>query len=346
MGLGPTTAANIANESLTFYVRGKALLQKIQDRPLLKALNERKQTFPGGKDYVSQAVQGDMMSAVSGFFAGYSADDALVFKLSDNTLRAYFAWKEVHAGLWINWTELKMDGITINDGGKMKEHSQTDLVRLVPILQARLDDFGESWAQSMNLMLWKDGTQDSSAIPGILSILPDVNNTSTIGGLSQSTYSWWRHRVSIGIQPSESTQTLCKELRKELRQLRRYGGRPDIVLAGSAFIEALESEVQAKGYYTQEGFINKGKNDIGMADISLRGLGTFVYDPTLDDLGLSKRCYVIDGRRLKLWPMEGEENKVLKPERPYNYLVFLQSMTYTGALCSNQMNCHGVYGIA
>ena len=44
--------------------------------------------------------------------------------------------------------------------------------------------------------------------------------------------------------------------------------------------------------------------------------------------------------------MDGEDNKVLNPERPYDYAVFLQSMTFTGALTSDQLNCHAVWSVA
>src|SRR5205814_8481866 len=128
--------------------------------------------------------------------------------------------------------------------------------------------------------------------------------------------------------------------------LRRYGGKPNQALCGAAFINALELEVQTKGYYTMEGFTNEGKTDLGMAKISMRGLGTFEYDPTMDDLGLTKFCYAFDDRRVKLRPMDGEDNKVLQPERPYNYAVFLQSMTWTGGLVCNQLNANGVYSVA
>jgi hypothetical protein len=220
-----------------------------------------------------------------------------------------------------------------------------ELTRLTGILQNRLEDYGESWSRAMNNMLWRDGSQDSKVTPGLTSILTDTPTTGTTGGLSRASYAWWRHRFNVSLSVSEQNQTLCKYLRAELRQLRRYGGRPDIALAGSQFIEGLESEVQAKGLYTQEGFINSGKTDFGMAEISLRGLGTFMYDPTMDDLGFSKRCYIIDSRRTRLYPMQDEEDKISNPERPYNYFVFLRSMTWTGAMCCSQLNANGVYGI-
>jgi hypothetical protein len=44
--------------------------------------------------------------------------------------------------------------------------------------------------------------------------------------------------------------------------------------------------------------------------------------------------------------MEDEDDKVLNPERPYNYAVFLHNLTLTSAMAATQLNCHGVYAIA
>ncbi len=348
MALGLSVATDIANAALTFYVRGGALLQTMQERPLLRILDAAKETFPGGKDNISLPVQGAVMADTAGFFAGYTEDDALTFTQAQNILRAAYAWKELHAGLIISWTELKKDGVTVTDSMKTSDHSEVELTRLTGILQNRLEDYGESWARSMNSMLWNDGSQDSKAIPGMKAILTSSSAVGTTGGLNRATYSWWRHRTLVGasaLTPSPANQTLSRALRSELRQLRRYQGKPNQALAGSAFIEALELEVQEKGIYTQQGFTNAGNTDLGMAKIQMRGLGTFEYDPSLDDAGQSKYCYVFDDRRIKLRPMEGEDNKVLSPERPYNYAVYLRSMTYTGGLVCNQLNANGVYAV-
>jgi hypothetical protein len=348
--LGLVQAADLTNQLLKFYIKTGALSQTTQDKPLLKILTEKGKTFPGGNQVISLPVQGVFMSDVGGFFQGYSEDDALTFTQAQNVLRAEYNWFEHHAGLEISWTELKKDGITITDSMKESEHSDAASVRITTgVLKNRIEDFGESWARAKNYTLWNDGTQDPKAVPGLRSILTDTPAIGTTGGLSRATYPWWRHRARVGtskILADASDQTLTKTLRSELRQLRRYGGKPDIALCGSAFIDALELEIAEKGIYTQEGFANEGKNDLGMAKIKMKGLGTFEYDPTMDDIGLGKRCYILDSRRIQLRPMQGEENKVLHPERPYNVAVYLQSMTTTLALVCNQLNCHGVYEVA
>lgn len=346
MALGLNVATDIASAALDYFVRGGALLQTQQDRPLLAFLNSGKKNFPGGKQYISEPVQGAVMNDTAGFFAGFTQDDTLSFTQASNLLRAQVAWKECHAGFIITHTELKQDGISVTDGeAATSQHSEVELTRLTGILENRMADYAESWARAKNNMLWRDGAQDAKQIPGVLSLLLEDPTTGTVAGLAQATYSWWHSRVNLALAPSPDDQTISKFFRNEVIQLARYGGKPNKALCGATFWDALMQEVSAKGTYTESGFADKG-TDIGMNKISVKGIGMFEYDPTLDDLGLAKQCFVLDSRRLKLRPMEGEENKTLSPARPYQYMVLLKSMTDTGGLMVNQLNGMGRYGIA
>ena len=125
---------------------------------------------------------------------------------------------------------------------------------------------------------------------------------------------------------------------------RRYGGRPNLVLCGSDFIEAMENELRAKGNYTLEGWTSKKATDASLADISFKGVN-FQYDPTLDDMSKSKYCYVLDTRRIFPKVLQGESMKKHQPARPENKYVFYRAMTWAGGLVCTQRNCHGVYAI-
>ena len=349
MALGLVVAQDLANALLIHYERGKTLTQTTQDKPLLRVLSENKKTFAAGLLQISDPVQGTYMSDTAGFIQGYSEDDALSFNQAQNTLRSLYNWKEVAWNLIISHTELKKDGVTIVDHQEEENHSGREMDILTDTLENRIADFDESIARTKNQMFWSDGTQDPKQVPGILSILTDTPNQGTTGGLNRATYWWWQHRALVGankITASATDQTLTRRLRSELRQLRRFGGKPTQVLCGSQFIEALELEVQEKGLYTQEGFATEGKNDLGMAKIKMRGLGTFEYDPTLDDRGFSKRAFILDTKVLKMRPMEDEEDKLSTPERPYQYMVFLRTKTWTGGLTCTQLNANGVYEVA
>lgn len=347
--LGIPLASDLANAILQHYERGRTLAQTVQDRPLLAMLEDGQKDFPAGLQYVVEQVQGMFMSDTPGFLQGYTADQSLNFSQAQNILQAQYPWKEVAASLWINFTELKKAGITITDHQEEHEHPGREIDILTDILENRIEDFEESWDRTINLMYWQDGTQDALKVPGLMSILYDNTAQGTTGGLNRATYWWWQNRALVGsnkLVASPSGQTMSRRLRSELRQLRRYQGKPNKILCGSQWLDALELEVSEKGIYTQEGFTKEGKNDMGMAKIRMMGLGTFEYDPTMDDLGWGKRCVVLDSRRFRKRPMAQEDAKILTPERPYQYMVFLHTKTHTATLECTQLNANGVYEVA
>jgi hypothetical protein len=348
--LGVTAATDLASAALLWYVKGKALSQTTQDKPLLQWLRSGQKTYGGGNGLqISEPVQFAYMSDVAGFIQGFTADDSITFNSTSNIQRAVFTGKEIIASLWITWTELLQDGISIYDdtkGGRKSEHSDAAVTRLTGILENRLDDFGESWSRGVNAMFWADGSQDAKQVPGVQALLNDTAAVGTVGGLNKATYAAWRQKVNVALQVSAANSTLIQFFNSELVQLRRFGGKPNKALCGSSFLEGLRTELFAKGYFTMDGFKGDKATDLGMGGIHISGMGKFEYDPTLDAIGFAKRCYVFDGRRIKLRPIEGEDNKVLTPERPYNYLVFLHSMKWAGALTITQLNGCGVYSLA
>lgn len=352
MAFTPGEIANIADAALDFYIRGDVYAQSIQEKPLLSALMDNKKWFPGGKGNISVPVQGDYVASDNSFFQGYNTNDTVTYVNPANIKRAAYAWKELHAGITMTLTELKIDGISVVDsldGARTTNHSERDLTVLTGLLENKLEDMGESWNRCLNEMFWKDGAQDAKEIAGIRSFITDTPLTGTTGGLNRATYSWWRNRAFVGagtnangaaITASPTNQTLSKALRTQVRQLRRYAQKAPKwkLLAGSGFIEKLESEVQEKGTYTLDGFYKSDNTDIGLADISMRGVGTVVYDPTLDDLGLTNRIYFIDLNQIKFWAMQDELNKTHTPARPYDVYAIYRSITTTGGMAATQLN--------
>jgi hypothetical protein len=338
---------NIANAALDYYIdRGKVYSQSLADKPLLAAMDGKAKTFPGGKGELSVAVKGDYTTTV----AGYTHNDTVAYANPANIKRATYAWKEHHAGISLTLTELKKDGISVTDSmnsAGTSNHSGRDQTVLVNLLQDKLDDMMEGYSRGMNDFLYGDGTADPDAIAGIQTIVKDAPSTGSVGGLSNATNTWWRNRADVAIATTASGQELIEKLHSEMRQLKRYGGRPDIAVCGSAFLDRLADELRRNGNYSQTGFA-RGQN-IAMGEISYNGL-TFQYDPTLDDLTIatkdpSKRCYIIDSSKLCMYYMDGEKMKRHSPARPADQYVMYRALTTTGVLSATQLNCHGVYEI-
>lgn len=339
---------NITASALDFHIKGKAFAQSIQEKPLLSALEKKKKTFPGGKGNITIPIVSDFTTEI----AGFTHNDTVSYANPANTKRAAFPWKEIHAGISLTLTELKHDGLSVVDslnGASTSKHSERDLTVLTGLLEMKLFDMTEGWAKSFNRMLWLDGTQDAKQVPGLKSLIVDDPTTGTCGGIDRESNIYWRNRQAVGddkLTYVSGSQVISKYLRNEVRQLTRFGGKPSLILAGSEFLQKLEAEIESKGLYTQQGFIKNGTTDIGIAKIAMLGVGEFMYDPTLDDLDESDRCYFIDESNIGLYVMDGEDKKTHSPARPHDQYVLYRAMTWTGGLTARQLNGCGVYQVA
>ncbi len=342
---------NAANAAIEYHFkRGTVYSQTIQDKPLYKALRAKQKDFPGGKDNITVRVKGTYTSAIQGF----SHDGTVTYSNPANIKKATFPWKLIHEGIKFTKHELLIDGVSVGDkngttGKGESSHSDREMTALANILDDKMEDMKEGWDRSFNLMLWRDGTQDADLVPGILSfILNDPTSATVVGGIDQSSNTWWRNRATLAIASNSSTwsaQPLVQELQNEFRQLRRYGGRPNLFLAGSDFLDAFENELRSKGNYTLEGWAKSGKIDASVADVAFKGLEV-QYDPTLDDLSKAKYGYVLDTNHIFPMVVDGEDMQPQYPARPENQYVYHRAMTWVGGLVCRQRNCHGVYSIA
>jgi hypothetical protein len=369
MALTAANVQNIANAALDFYInKGDSVKQSIQKRPMLDAFDSKSKTFPGGKGDLDLAVVGDYgAGGTDDTLKGYSYADTLLFYNPENIKRVKYPWREHHIGINTTYTELKIDGISVVDEfGKTSEHSQRDVTVLVELLQNKLDDLSEKYARDMDKLIHGDGTGDAKALAGLKALIKDAPGATgvTIGGLDTKANVWWRNRARTAAMKtaiaadaslsawggdavaSSATDggALAKVLQFEFRQLQRFGGKPTNAFVGSAFLEALESELRANGVYTQSGFAS-GSTDMSVGKLNFMGI-ELVYDPTMDDNGMSKRGYFLDMKAIRLYKMENEWLRTHTPARPHDKFVFHRSLTSTGALVATQLNSSLVIDVA
>ena len=314
---------NINNSALEVWLdKGKLWKQNTANKPMLEEFNKRAGKFSGGNLEVSVGVKG---VGHEGALEGYTHDDQVGYYNPTNGQRAKYPWKEHHIGTVITHTELKIDGIDIVENGSdqtTREMSGREEHVLANLLDEKMDDLGEDYAYSLDLLIHGDGTADAKALAGISSLILEA--PATAGG-ALITY-------------------LDKEMR--FRNQFRNGGTNQIQFAGSDFIDAYKAEMRANGYYTQTGWQGQ-KPDGSMQDPNHAGV-PFIWDPTLDALGLAKRCYVLDMSRagIRLLYMDGQRMKKHNPARPYDRYVMYNGITMTGVLVAKQLNTSGVYDIA
>jgi len=349
-------AADLTAIQLEGYLRPKNpkdVLMRVADKPLLRILESTKMEY-GAAGYASgstpdsstqnlrEGVLGALMKDQSGFYVGIQGDDVLTFKSGDGAVQTTCPIRWMHAGWQITHEELQAAGVHV-----VKEKvtsTPEDRTKLLDLLETRKADYMESVDYSRNITLWADGTQDSKAIPGIKSILTDDPTTGTTLGIARSN-TWWRHVADTGVGGagaklvySKADQTLSERLISVIgRILTVYGGKPNVCLAGSDLCDAVEREARAKGQLTQTGWADR-KTNIAVRGIKVGDL-EIEYDPTLDQIGESKRIYVWDSNRLKLRPQKQEWGKVTPQNQPSDQFVMLTSTTDKGVLTCRQLDC-------
>ncbi|OFX03284.1 MAG: hypothetical protein A3E78_12170 [Alphaproteobacteria bacterium RIFCSPHIGHO2_12_FULL_63_12] len=339
--------ASISNGVLDFHIRGQAMSQTIQDRPLLDAMLKNQKTFGTSKEFITGPVKGDPTTTIM----GYTHDDVVSYANPANLKRWSYKWYEIHAGISLTGTELKQSGISVVDsttGAKTSQHSDSEMALLVNLLDDKVDDMMDGWARGMNNMFWRDGSQDAKVSPGILAFILDAPTVGVTGGLDRAQNTWWRNRAALAVASNSSTwsaQPLARKLQQEFRQVRRFGGKPKFFPAGSDFLDALEMELRTNGTFTQDGWNKSGKIDLSVSDMSFKGVNLF-YDPTLDDLGLAKYAYLLDLKNIKPYVMEGEDRKMHTPARPADQYVYYRAMTWTGGMVVDKLNSNEVFSIA
>lgn len=356
--------ANIYNSALDFYLeKGKLTAQNIQDKPMLKAFESAAGTFSGGKGDVSIGIK---TGQGGGSLAGYTHDDPVSYYNPTPAKRVNYSWKEMFMGLGFTHTELKHGGITVVENGADQSTSNKEGREqhvLAEILDEKLSAFEEDYQISKDSLIHGDGSGDAKSIAGIKAFILDSPALGATGGLNRTTNAWWRNRAATtaaqsagtGFAPISSSSTgggvLLTFLQNERRQLKRYASGTAMrhkCFAGSDFIAAMEAEIRANGNYSLSGYRDRRTNDGSMATEEGVPFGSwnFVYDPTLDDLGLEKRAYIIDMASIKLLYMVGEKKKRCNPARPHDRFVMYQGVSDTAVMVAKRLRTSGVYDIA
>ena len=353
--------ANINNASLENYIdKGTVWKQNVQNKPMLAAFNENAGRFSGGNENVSFAVKSGQGG---GSLVGYSGDDVVSYYNPTGIKRARFPWKEHHIGIVVTHTELKTDGIDVTENGANQTTSEVDgreAHALANLLEDKNETLGEDYAYSLDRLVHGDGSSDAKALAGIGSIILPSPALGTTGTISRAANSWWRNRAATAAYASDGGQAaissastgggvLITFLQKEWLQLARYrnGSTKIHIFAGSDWIAAYRAELRANGSYSNVGWRGQNNADGGMDGISFMGT-PIEYDPTLDDLGLQKRAYVIDMGRtgVRLLYFNGKRMKKHDPARPYDRYVMYNGITTTAVMIAKQLNTSAVYDIA
>lgn len=360
MAFSAAELQDINNMSLETYLnKGKVFKQDIQNKPMLAAFQAKAGSFPGGKENVSFLVGSGYGG---GGLQGYTGDDQLNHYNPTGSVRFRMPWKEHYIGMVVTMTELKNDGVDVVENGsdqRTREMSGREAQALANIFDEKNEKLGADYNFSLDRLIHGDGSTDVKALAGIKAFLLAAPSLGVTGGISRVANPWWRNRAATAANAAAGGQgaitsntanggALIEFMDQEAMDRSKFAnGQTNVqYFCGRDFLNAYRRELRANGSYTQTGW-GDGKPDGSMKNPNHDGL-PLTWDPTMDDIGESKRCYAIDmGQRgLRLMYMDGNKYKKHNPARPYDRMVMYNGISMTGVMVARQLNTSGVYDIA
>jgi hypothetical protein len=319
-------------------------------RPLIKKLTEGKKPYAGGLQYVVEQLRYSNDSN----FQSYFGDSQVSYNRKRTLQQAQYQWGSFHDGFGLNEDELAQNGIIVTDD-KNSVPSDAEKVQLTNLLAENTETLKLGFQENFDYMLHRDGSQSATDIPGLDNLIQtDPTVSSVVGGLNQSTYTWWRNNADIGISTA-SAGNLVNEMEKTWRACTKYGGfSPDYILCGSAFLDAYRVDagltVNRRIEVPQKGGTGL---DASVTGVYFKGV-ELVWDPVMDVLQSldsptvhwDKRCYFINTKFMSLRPIAGHWMVPRKPPRVYDRYTHYWALTSKAALTTSKRNAHAVLSIA
>ena len=193
-----------------------------------------------------------------------------------------------------------------------------------------------------------------SLVGGLSEAIPLAPTTGTYGLLNRATYTWWRNHAAIDLTTGTSGNILTR-MRQAWRACTKYGGRPDFILVGAAFMDAyVDHMMEVYGQVNYQPIAQKGIEG-AEGGVFYQGI-PLTWDPTfesLDDNSIetgtrtwTKRCYFINTKHLKLYPIKGQDMVSRTPPRVYNKYEYYWALTTRFYLCNNKPRAHAVLSLA
>jgi hypothetical protein len=237
----------------------------------------------------------------------YSGSETLSTTDNDVITAAEYQWKELY------------ENISVRRIDELKNSGDAQILNFVKnkvkIAEKSLDD-------KLGTGLYSAGT-NSKSIVGLRVI---VDNASTVGGISQSTYSWWQAQedsstTTLSIAAMQSRDTACTV----------NNDSPTVIITTRTLYNSYYALLQPQQRF-QDSETAKG----GFSSLMFNG------KPVLPDSYCpASNMYFLNENYLHLVVHKDEDMRFEPFQKPVNQNVKVAKIYWTGAFCSSNNRLHG-----
>ncbi len=349
----PFTAQEIIDAGkigLDFYLAAKPVDQITMERPILKALQAKKKSAPGAKQFIVEQLR----ARYSSNFQWFNGSSIVTYNRRQTVEQANYAWRSCHDGFSLDEDRLAQNGIIITDDKGPSNASDAEKIQLTSLIEEQAEVLKLGFQEQFSYQLHVDGTQSTDAIAGLDSLISLTPTSGTVGGIDRgvAANAYWRNNVATGLTTTTTTGTILNQMEVSYRNCMRNGGRPDLMVAGSTFIDGYRNFVLTTFGRMDFGPSNTKKVEGGTSVLTFQGTEV-QWSPEFAELDArfgpgtpwEKRCYFINTNHLSLRPLQGHDMISRKPPRAYDRYEYYWGLTWRGALTMNRANAHAVLAL-
>lgn len=243
------------------------------------------------------------MTTASGWYTGA---DTLSTTDNDVITSAEYQWKQIYA----NITILRMD--------ELKNSGDSQILSLV---KNKVKIAEKTIMDTMGTGLYSDGS-DSESIVGLRDI---VAANQTVGGIDQSTYSWWQGQVD------STTTTFTLGAFQTVFNLCTIGSdKPTVAPCTRTIFDSVYKTLQP-----QQRFSDSDTAKGGFENLMLNGI------PVVADSKCDAGIYLLNENYLHLWAHKDEDMRFEPFAKPLNQNLKSAKIFWAGAFGSSNNRLHG-----
>lgn len=278
---------------------------------LLRQLDRKGNKNPA----TGRSIVQELEYAQNGTVGWYSGAEAFDVSASETFTAAEFSYKQLVGSVTITGLE------EIQNSGREAVHN---------LLKSRIRNLEKSLKNTVATALYADGTGSDGKEIGGLQLLVADTNTNTVGGISGSTYSWWRNYVydfSTNAVTASAT-TIQNAMNTAWLEVIRGSDKPDMIMAGNTYFQYYLSSLQ-----TNQRFMDDKGAGAGFTNLMYMGNVPVIYD----DQCAATRMYMLNTDYLFLRPAKGKEFKPLGDRASVNQDAMVMPVVWAGNMtCSNR----------
>jgi hypothetical protein len=342
----------IGHYSIANFAKNDPIDQVNWERPLWSMLVKNKVNEVGGNQFYSENIYISNDSNGQNYFGA----DQVSYNSRDPGRLTQFAWYNYHNGFGFDEDTLKSNGIIKTDDREAVA-SDAEKVQLSNLLKQSFYSMRMGTQEDLDIEYHLDGTQSAKAVPGLSNIVSLTPGTGIVGGIDGGTALYWRNNTDLAIvTTTPSDGNINAAMKRMQRANMLYGGRrTNFIIAGKAYLEALEKENRAINHVHVVSNGRSGTDLDGAAGKTFFDGVEVIWDPTFEMIDQrygpfatpwTKRCYMLNTDTIKLRPVTGFWMLDRKPPRVYDRYVHYWARTCSYRLTCNQRNANAVLSIA